>query len=77
MTEQIQKKIIPKFSNQLKNSSSGSFMWQKIILRKNPALPYTTSYGFLTPCQNFERTNDPIPREYLAGQMDGWTDFIL
>ena len=31
-----------------------------------------TSYGFLTPCQNLEKNNDPIPK-----RLDRTTDTIL
>ena len=30
---------------------------------ENPAMSHTTSYGFLAPCQNFEKTKDAIPRK--------------
>ena len=32
---------------------------------ENLAQPRTTSYKFLAPCQNFEKTNDTIPRKAL------------
>ena len=35
-----------------------------------PALPRTTSDGFLAPCQNLEKTNDTIPRKRLNGRTD-------
>ena len=31
-------------------------------------------WGFVTPHQNFERTNNSIPRKPLERQMDGWTN---
>ena len=31
---------------------------------ENPALPCTTSYGFLAPCQNLEKVNDTIQRKH-------------
>ena len=37
---------------------------------ENPALSRTTSYGFLAPCQNSEKTNDTIPRKRLDGRTD-------
>ena len=41
------------------------------------ALSQTTSYGFLTPCQNSEKTHDAIPRKRqdrrTEGQKDGQT----
>ena len=41
------------------------------------ALSYTTSYGFLAPCQNLEKTKDTIPRKCLDRPKDGrmeWKD---
>ena len=29
---------------------------------ENLALPHTTSYGFLVPCENLAKTNNTIPR---------------
>ena len=49
----------------------------KNIFSKNPALSHTTSYGFLIPCQNLEKTIDPIPRKRLDVQTDRLTDSIL
>ena len=56
---------------------------------KYPALLRTTSYGFLAPCQNLEKTNDAVPRKRLdrrqdrrmdgraAERMEGWAEPIL
>ena len=45
---------------------------------ENPVLSRTTSYWFLAPCQNLEKTNDAIPRKHpdrwKDGRMDGRTD---
>ena len=38
---------------------------------KNLALSGTTSYGFLAPSQNSEKTNYTIPRKYLDRWRDG------
>ena len=38
---------------------------------KNPALLCTTSYRFLAPCQNLEKTSDTIP---MPGEKEGWTE---
>ena len=46
------------------------FCWQNNFL-KNLALSRTTSHGFLVSHQNFEKTNDPIPRKRLDWQKDG------
>ena len=34
------------------------------------ALSRTTSYVLLAPCENLEKTNDPIPRKHLDRRMD-------
>ena len=48
-----------------------SLFWgAKKILLENSALSCTTSYGFLAPCQNLEKTNDKIPRKHP----DRWKD---
>ena len=53
----------------------------KKFFLENPALSHTTSFGFLTSCQNSEKTNHRIPRKRLDGRMDrrteGRTDLIL
>ena len=49
----------------------------KKFFLENPALPCPTSYGFLTPCQNFEKVNDTIqkcPDRWKDRQKDGWQD---
>ena len=43
----------------------------KKFFPKNPALSRTTSYGFLAPCQNLEKTNGTIPRKRPDRQKDG------
>ena len=45
--------------------------WEHKKSPKNPALSHTASNGFLAPCQNLEKANDPISRKYRT---DGWTD---
>ena len=55
------------------------------VFLKNLALPCTTPQGFLAPCQNSGKTNNPIPRKYpdrqkegrMSGKTEGWTDTIL
>ena len=42
------------------------------IFLKNPALPRTTSRGFLSPCQKLEKTNDQIPRKLPDRCKDLW-----
>ena len=37
-------------------------------------LSRTTSYGFLAPCQNLEKTNDTIPRKRPDRMTEGWKD---
>ena len=48
--------------------------WAKYFFLKNLAQSRTTSYGFLTPCQNLEKTNDTISRKRLAIRKDGRRD---
>ena len=85
--EQIQRKLTTKSFNKFKKpcfwSIFGPFsqtLGQKIF-PENPALSYTTSYGFLAPYQNSEKTNDTIPRKRLDrktnGTAEGRTDLIL
>ena len=49
------------------------FRAKKIFL-ENLALSCTTTYGFLTPCQNLEKVNDTIQRKLLDRQKDGQKD---
>ena len=56
------KKKRPNLSKCLKNPASDSFWRNLFFFRKNSALSRTSSYGFLTLCQNLEKTNDPLPR---------------
>ena len=46
----------------------------KIFFPENPALSGTTSYRFLAPCQNLEKTNDAISRKRPDQQKDGRKD---
>ena len=68
-----------KFFNILKkNLFFGPFLGAKIIFPENPALSRTTSYKFLAPCQNLERTYDAISRNpWTDGRTEGQTDPIL
>ena len=43
------------------------FFWWIWLSRK-------TSYGFLAPCQNLDKTNDPIPRNQSDKRKDRMTD---
>ena len=43
---------------------------RKNFFSENPALLRTTSYSFLAPCQNLEKTNDTIPRKQPDRQKD-------
>ena len=42
----------------------------KKAFTKNLALSHTTSYEFPATCENFEKTNDLIPRKHPDGQKD-------
>ena len=53
----------------------------KFVFLENLAPSRTTSYGFLAPCQNLEKTNDTIPRKRpdrrrTDGRTEGRTDPI-
>ena len=41
---------------------------------KNLVLSRTTSYGFLTPCQNLEKVNDTIQRKHPHRRTEGRKD---
>ena len=40
------------------------FSGQKKFFRKNLTLSRTTSNGFLAPCQNSKKSNNPVPRKH-------------
>ena len=46
--------------------------WEKKTFFKKLALS-RTSHGLLTPYQNLEKANEPIPRKLADGRMDGQT----
>ena len=46
----------------------------KKIFPENLALSQVTSYRFLAPCQNLEKTNDTIPRKRPEKPKDGRMD---
>ena len=46
--------------------------WGKKIFLAYMALSCTTSYGFLAPCQNLEKTNDAIPRKCPDKRKGRW-----
>ena len=77
-----------KFSNKLKKPCFGAILgpfsqfWGKEkFFSENPALPRTTPYEFLAPCQISEKTYDTIPRKCpdrrTDGRTEGRTDPIL
>ena len=41
-----------------------NFGGKKKFFLENLALSRTTSYGFLAPCQNLDKSNDTIPRKH-------------
>ena len=53
----LQTKFFNKFKKPYFCPNFPIFEW-----KKNPALSRKTSYGFLKPCQDFEKSKDPIPR---------------
>ena len=55
--------------------------WGKKLFLENPALSCTTSYDFLAPYQNLEKTYDTIPKKtpgqtegQTEGEAEGWTE---
>ena len=44
----------------------------KMIFLENLVLPHTASYGFLTLCQNLEKTSNAILRKRPDRRKDGW-----
>ena len=69
-----------KFSNKLKKPCFWPILglfFPVLGLQKfpeNPALPRTTSYEFLAPCQVSEKANDTIPRKRVDRRTDGRMD---
>ena len=59
-----------KFFNKFKKPYFGDIFF----VSKNQAVSHRTSYGFLTPCQNLEKTNDQIEQNV---RIEGRTDLIL
>ena len=47
---------------------------KKNYFLENLALSRTTSYGFLAPCQNLEKSNDTIPRNHSDRRRNGGTE---
>ena len=63
-----------KFSNKFKNPCFWPIfpiLGAKKIFLENLALSCTTSYGFLTPCQNLEKFNDTIQRKCPDRRKEG------
>ena len=70
-----------KFFNKFKKPCSepifgpfSQFWGQNRFFLENPTLSGTTSYGFLEPCPNLEKTNDIIPRKSPYRRMNGRTE---
>ena len=59
-----------KFPNKFKKPCFSPIFGAKIIFLENAAWSYTTSYGFLAPCQNLEKVNDTIQRKWLDRRKD-------
>ena len=54
--------------------SISQFLRQNFFFSGNTALPHTTLYGFLAPCQNLEKTNNKILRKRPDRRKHGRTD---
>ena len=68
-----------KFFNKLKNTLFSAHFYSIFLILEvnkffleNPA--GKTSYGFLAPCQNLEKTNDMIPEKRPDRRKNGRTD---
>ena len=47
---------------------------KKIFFSRKSGSVCATSYGFLAPCQNLEKTNDTIPRKRPERRKEGRTE---
>ena len=60
------------------NKQQKLFVIEQIVLfpyfPKSLTLTCTISHGFLAPCQNLQKSNDPIPRMQLDSLEDLWKD---
>ena len=59
--EQIQLKLMTKLLKKFEKLCFWLIFGPFSQFLENPALSCTTSYWFLVPCQNLEKTNDTIP----------------
>ena len=63
MIDLTEKKLMTKFFDKLKKNHFWPNLGQFSLLCR-------TQCGFLTPCQNLEKTNDPIPRKCSYRETD-------
>ena len=66
--------LTTKFLNNSKKpvfSPISSFFGEKTFPPKYLTVSFTTSYRFVTPCQNLEEMNNPIPRKHKDRRTDG------
>ena len=68
-------KLMTNFFNKFKKTCFWP-IFEVIFFSKKPTLPCKTSYWFLKPCQNLEKTNDPIQRKNLDSQTRGDTPYF-
>ena len=80
--KQIQGKLMTNFFFKFKKpniwsniSAFPQFFEQKMFFQKSNSVMHNLK-GFLAPCQNSEKSNDPIPRKHPDRLQDGWTDPI-
>ena len=62
------------FSNKYKKPCFWPIFGAKKIFLESLALSRTTSYGFLAPCQNFEKVNHTIQRKHPDRYNEGRND---
>ena len=70
----MQKKLMTKSFHNFRISTQLWHVRGKHIFQKKSGSSGMTSYGVLKPFQNFEKTNDPIPRKHSDRWADGRTD---
>lgn len=66
----IVKKLMTKSFDKFKKP----YFWPNLDQFSPFSLLHTTPYGFLTPCQYLEQTNDSIPRKCQYGETDRQID---
>ena len=79
--------LIQKSCNLIGQKHFGPYLWSQIsqkiwdlcknITNKSPDLPHSTSYSFVTQCQNLKKINALLPRKHLDKQAAMHKDRIV